>query len=239
MSSTITSNTQGTLSAAQLALLNGTSGSAGSTSSSASSGGLPTGTSIQNEFLTLFTTQLQNQDPMNPMDSSQMTSQLAQISTVSGINQLNSTVSSLMTSNNVAETAQSASLIGHTVLGPGSQFSLTPGTPVQMGVSMTSAADTVKATIKDSFGNVVKSIDLGAQSNGVVSVPWDGLTTSGVSAPAGTYRLEVTASNNGTAVTATPLVQGKVTGVTNSSAGISVDVAGLGTVALGAIAQIN
>ena len=233
MSSAISSSSTGTLSAAQLALLNGTS------SSSSAAGGLPTGTAIQDEFLTLFTTQLKNQDPMNPMDSSQMTSQLAQISTVSGINQLDSTVKSLMSSNNVMETAQSAALIGRTVLGPGSQFAMTPGTPVQLGVSMTSAADTVKATIKDSFGNVVKSFDLGAQSNGVVSVPWDGLTTAGVTAPAGTYRLEVTASSGGTPVTATPLVQGKVTGVTSSSAGISVDVAGLGSVALGAIAQIN
>ncbi len=242
--STISTTPTGTLSAAQLALFNGTSGTSSTSGSSSATGtsgsaSLPTGTSIQNEFLTLFTAQLQNQDPMNPMDSSQMTSQLAQISTVSGINQLNTSVSSLMGSNTVAETAQSASLIGHTVLVPGSTVALTPGTPATLGVSVASAADSVTATIKDSLGNVVRTYSLGAEPAGVANFSWDGKTASGAAAAAGTYTLSVAATNGGSAVGATPLSSGKVTGVGSSSAGVSVDVAGIGSVALATVSQIN
>lgn len=47
---------------------------------------------MQNRFLTLLTTQLKNQDPLNPMDNAEVTSQLAQMSTVQGIEKLNALV---------------------------------------------------------------------------------------------------------------------------------------------------
>ena len=62
----------------------------------------------QTKFLTLLTTQLKNQDPLNPMDNAQMTSQLAQISTVDGIERLNATLASMMSS--TSETQASFSL---------------------------------------------------------------------------------------------------------------------------------
>ena len=66
------------------------------TSASTATSGSASANSMQSQFMTLLVTQLQNQDPTNPMDSTQMTSQLAQISTVSGIQQLNTTLQSLM-----------------------------------------------------------------------------------------------------------------------------------------------
>lgn len=57
------------------------------------------GSDLQNTFMKLLVAQLQNQDPLNPMDNSQMTSQLAQINTVNGIQQLNTTMSSMLTQN--------------------------------------------------------------------------------------------------------------------------------------------
>ena len=50
----------------------------------------------QSRFMKLLVAQMQNQDPLNPMDNAQMTSQIAQLQTVSGINQLNTTVQSLL-----------------------------------------------------------------------------------------------------------------------------------------------
>lgn len=236
--STSTSSSSSTLSPAMLALLNGTSSTSTSSSSSTSSSGT-SAQQIQDEFLTLLTTQLQNQDPTNPMDSSQMTSQLAQISTVSGIQQLDSTMQTMMTSNNALETAQSASLIGHTVLGPSSSFALPSSGGTTLGVSLASSADTVTVNVKDSEGNVVKTFNLGAQSDTVATVKWDGTNSQGAAEPAGTYTISATASLAGKQVTATPLAEGTVTGVTSSSAGISVDVSGIGSVALSSIAQIN
>src|SRR5207302_1350655 len=63
-------------------------------------------------FLTLLVAQLQNQDPLNPMDNAQVTTQLAQISTVSGINQLNDTVAALGASMGMSQYLQAANLVG-------------------------------------------------------------------------------------------------------------------------------
>jgi len=236
--STSATSASSTISPQMLALLNGTSKSS-SAASSASAASPTSAQAIQNEFLTLLTTQLKAQDPLNPMDSSQMTSQLAQISTVSGIQQLDGTMQSMMTSNSALQTAQSASLIGHTILGPGSSFALPASGGTKLGVSLSSPADSVTVNVKDANGNLVKSFNLGPQSNTVATVAWDGTTSQGSAAPAGDYSLSVQATLAGKQVTATPLVQGKVTGVTSSSAGISLDVAGIGSVALGTVAQID
>src|SRR5450830_2047494 len=77
-----------------------------------------------NKFLTLLVTQLQNQDPMNPLDNAQLTSQLAQLSTVTGINNLNSTLDSLKSSYQQAESMQAANIIGHGVLTAGNSINL-------------------------------------------------------------------------------------------------------------------
>ena len=62
--------------------------------SNTSTAGLSTRQSaeLRESFMTLLITQLQNQDPLNPMENSEMTSQLAQINTVSGIEELNATL---------------------------------------------------------------------------------------------------------------------------------------------------
>ena len=63
-------------------------------------------------FLTLLTTQLKNQDPLNPLDNAEVTSQLAQISTVSGIEKLNATLQTLLDGMSVSQTTLTANLVG-------------------------------------------------------------------------------------------------------------------------------
>jgi flagellar basal-body rod modification protein FlgD len=72
----------------------------------------------QDRFLKLLTTQLKNQDPLNPMDNAQMTSQLAQISTVDGIEKLNATLQKMLSSSNEPEAMQASALVGHQVMVP-------------------------------------------------------------------------------------------------------------------------
>src|SRR4051812_19745869 len=78
--------------------------------------GTDTVTADTDKFMTLLVAQLQNQDPMNPMDNAQMTSQLAQLQTVTGINTLNTTLNSLKSSYQSSESMQATNLIGHGVL---------------------------------------------------------------------------------------------------------------------------
>ena len=81
--------------------------------SNTSTAGLSTRQSaeLRESFMTLLITQLQNQDPLNPMENSEMTSQLAQINTVSGIEELNATLNGITQQMDAAQTLQAAGLI--------------------------------------------------------------------------------------------------------------------------------
>ena len=230
----------------QLNQSNSSLGNSGSTSSSQALGsGLPSVTNtsaaaMQNNFMTLLITQLQNQNPMNPMDSSQMTAQLAQISTVSGISQLNQTLTALNTSLSGSQSMAAATgLIGHNVLVPGNTLQLTSGTPATAGVSLPQAVSNLTVTIKNSAGTVLNTLDLGAQPAGVVPITWNGLNKSGAQVPSGAYQIVASATQGSTPVTATPLSSGKVNSVTMGSQGASLDLGTLGSFNLSSVAYIQ
>src|SRR3982751_1840811 len=76
-------------------------------------------------FLKLLVAQMQNQDPLSPMDNAQVTSQMAQINTVSGIEKLNSTVAALSSQFTQLQAIQGVSLVGHDVVVPGNALQIT------------------------------------------------------------------------------------------------------------------
>jgi flagellar basal-body rod modification protein FlgD len=193
--------------------------------------------SIQNSFLTLLVTQLQNQDPLNPMDNSQLTSQLAQISTVNGIQQMNTTMQNLATSFSTGQSLQSASMIGHQVLTSGNSL-IVNGAPVTAGVQLGGAASGVTVQILSATGAVVRTMELGAQQSGIVPFQWDGLTDSGAQAAAGSYTFAVKATSGGQAVNATPLTAGNVSSVTLNGGSVGLNVDGVGNVPLSQIISI-
>src|SRR5881398_2063194 len=95
--------------------------------SSSASSGTDSVAADTDKFMTLLVAQLQNQDPLNPMDNSQMTSQLAQLQTVTDVNKLNTTLESLKSSYQSSEAMQATSLIGHGVLVDGNKVTLASG----------------------------------------------------------------------------------------------------------------
>jgi flagellar basal-body rod modification protein FlgD len=163
---------------------------------------------LQTTFLKLLVTQLQNQDPTNPMDSSQMTSQLAQISTVSGISTLNTSLTSLSAQLNASQQLQAGGLIGQGVLTTGNTLQVEAGTDstgaattfaTPIGAQFPAAVTDATVTISDANGNVVRTLDLGAQAAGVVPIAWDGKDATGTAEPAGNYTFTVTAAGGATA----------------------------------------
>jgi flagellar basal-body rod modification protein FlgD len=190
---------------------------------SANNGTAPTGSSstdLQTTFLKLLTTQLQNQDPTNPADSSQMTSQLAQINTVTGISQLNTTLTSLASQLSAGQSAQASLLIGQSVLVPGSTTTVAGGASSGFGVSLASNASDVTVTIKNSSGQIVNSVDLGAQQAGTVPVAWKPVDSSGNVLADGTYTVSATAtSSSGATSAATTLTGAQVQSVVQQSGG--------------------
>ncbi|SDD23017.1 flagellar basal-body rod modification protein FlgD [Paraburkholderia lycopersici] len=232
-SSTTIGGSTATVSQQLLDTMNGTSSGSSSSTSGTSANDL------QTTFLQLLVAQLQNQDPTNPMDSSQMTSQLAEINTVSGIQQLNTSLSSLSTQLSAGQNAQAALLIGSTVLAAGSSAAVSGGSAPQLGVSLPSAVSDVKLTITNSAGQVVNTLDLGAQSAGTVPVTWNGKDSSGNTVADGTYTISATATTNGQSATATALVASQVQGVVQQADGTaSLSLANGKTVALSGVAAI-
>lgn len=182
----------------------------------------------QERFLTLLVTQLKNQDPMNPMDNAQVTSQIAQLSTVNGINQLNNTLLALAGQLDVSQSMQAATLIGKQVLVPGTKILMGggdgPKVVTPFGADLISPASKVKVNIIDGAGQVVRQIELGPQSPGVLNFTWDGKTDGGVTLPDGAYTMQVSAvGTDGAAVGVNPLSSGKVGSVVNTSQGAMLD----------------
>ena len=222
-SSNTTISGGGTVSQQLLNAVNGTSSSSGSSStSSSSSPNSPT--SLQQTFLQLLVTQLQNQDPTNPMDSSQMTAQLAQINTVTGISQLNTTLSSLASQLSAGQNAQASLLIGQNVLvaapSTGATTTVASGASTGFGVSLSSAVSDVKVTIKNASGAIVNTLDLGAQQAGTVPVSWKPTDASGNTLPDGTYTISAAGtSTTGATASVTTLSGAQVQSVVQQSDG--------------------
>jgi flagellar basal-body rod modification protein FlgD len=208
------------------------------------------GDSVQadtDKFMTLLVTQLQNQDPLNPMDNAQMTSQLAQLQTVTGVNKLNTTLESLKASYQSSESLAATNLIGHGVLVEGTGVQIAKGQAI-MGVELGSPADKVQLVVSDASGKEVATIDLGPQEAGIVPVAWDGVPDpkavdaegKPIALADGKYSFKVVATQGGEAVTdAKSLSFDSVASVTTGGKdGVKLNLPGAGAVAYADIKQV-
>lgn len=193
---------------------------------------------LNDSFMTLLVTQLQNQDPLNPMENAEMTSQLAQINTVSGIQDLNENLEAISGQIDAGKALQAAALIGkgvlvpgdHIIVGEASEDGVVPTTP--FGIELGGPADEVTVTITNKSGEVVRRYtaeDVGALDAGVHSFAWDGMLGDGSKTPApkGSYTVTVEASMAGEPVAVNKLGYAQVFGVTTSDSGPLLDLGGL------------
>lgn len=191
----------------------------------------------KNQFLTLLTTQLRNQDPMNPMENAELTSQLAQLSTVEGIEKLNSMMTQLLESQSSAEGLQAAALVGRGVLVEGKNLTLTDAGAVG-GFELDGPADNVLLSIKDASGIEVASLTLADVEAGSQNYVWDGTTKDGSKAANGLYTVSVTATQADKAVVSRPLQFAAVTSIIRGASGTDLQVGDLGVFKMSEIKQI-
>ncbi|AUG09815.1 flagellar hook assembly protein FlgD [Pseudomonas sp. S09G 359] len=209
-----------TIASSVLSTMNSTSSTTDSSTSAADD--------LQDQFLTLLTTQLQNQDPTDPMDNSEMVTQLAQISTISSIETVTSTLEGISSQISAAETLQASALVGNGVLIDGNTIQVEDGVTTPFGVTLGSDADSVTVTIKDSSGTVVRTLDEGDMSAGTQTISWDGLQDDGSTAADGAYTFSISATTDDVAVASTALKYALVTGVTtDSSNAVALDLGGV------------
>ncbi|WP_284620189.1 flagellar hook assembly protein FlgD [Aquabacterium humicola] len=173
-------------------------------------------------FLKLLVTQMQNQDPLNPMDNAQITTQMAQISTVSGIDELNKSIVSMSAMLMQTQQLQAASLIGKNVLVPGNKLAVDASGNARGAFELAEGADAVTVQVKNANGLVLDTISLGPQDAGRLNFNWK--------APANASGLTFTvnAKAAGVPVTATPLVVDTVRAVYNDGGQLNVELQGAG-----------
>jgi flagellar basal-body rod modification protein FlgD len=163
-------------------------------------------------FLTLLTTQLQNQDPLSPMDSSQFTQQLVQFSQVEQQIDSNKNLESLIALTKTQGTTSAVSYLGKTLTVTDGTAALQNGA-ANWAYSLPSDAASTNLMVTDSNGHAVFTAT-GETSAGLHAFAWDGKTSTGVAAPDGTYKLTVGAqASDGSAITGTVASQGIVSEV--------------------------
>ena len=186
--------------------------SASSSASSAAAASAPT--LGANDFLKLLMAQMQNQDPLQPTDSTQFVTQLAQFSQVQQSVAQSTTLGTISTQLQGMSNSNASDLVGKTVTiqGNGLQWNGTFATSAS--VTLGGPAQHVNVSIKDSQGNVVRTMQLGAEPGGTLPVTWDGKDNSAQAAPVGSYSMNVTATDaNGQSVNVSQAVTGVVSQV--------------------------
>ena len=178
-----------------------------SASSSSSSGNSTEIASNFTQFLTLLTTQLKNQNPLDPMDTNQFTQQLVQFAGVEQQLKSNDRLDSILSASQSASSASATSYIGKTVTADGSASQLSKGS-ASWTLTPARAASKAVISILDSQNNVVatQSTTLTAGSQ---AYTWNGKTSAGLTAPDGNYSIKVSATD---ATGATVAVDTSLTG---------------------------
>lgn len=153
------------------------------------------GSLSRDDFMKLFLTQLQFQDPTKPMESAEMATQMAQFNMVDLLQKNNEAMSKLVSADQARNNLSALSYIGHEVRYKGSLLTLHSGAYRQFQVDASADAASAVAVIKDAKGNVVRTLDLGALTKGTHDLNWDGLTDTGEQSADGVYSVSIKAVN--------------------------------------------
>jgi flagellar basal-body rod modification protein FlgD len=187
-------------------------------------------------FLKLLVTQMQNQDPLNPMDNAQITSQMAQINTVSGIEKLNTTVDGLNGQFSQLQALSGAALVGHDITLAGSQLDVRSEIGVG-GYELSGTADHVTVEILDSNKRVVDVRQLGAQPAGLHGFEWD--ATGLPDGASYSFRITATATAAAIPVPTTSLMRDRVLAVASDGTSLNLETANNGSVAYRDVKAFN
>ncbi len=187
---------------------------------------------VQDRFLKLLVAQLNNQDPMNPLDNAQMTSQIAQLNTVTGIENLNSTVNNVLSQMASMQALQGATMVGHEVLNEGSALQVSDKVG-RAAFDLSANADGVKVQVRTASGTLVDTIDMGALGAGRHAIEWDASKYGGNEA----LQFTVTPTSKNT-VTATALQRSRVESVSNENNVLTLHLAGGQSLAYGNVKAI-
>jgi flagellar basal-body rod modification protein FlgD len=172
----------------------------------------------KDDFLRLLTVQLQNQDPLTPLENTELVAQLAQFSSLEQLENIGSSLQdnldlSIVLTQVLNNTA-AAGLIGKQVVASDNQLVLGEADSAEINFDLDKDSATVRVSIMDQTGAVVKTIEADSLPAGRNGITWDGTDEAGRRAAQGKYTFKVEALDaDGNAIGSTPLVIGEVMGV--------------------------
>jgi flagellar basal-body rod modification protein FlgD len=212
------------------------SGSTTATSSSSSSSADLT--SDFNTFLTLLSVQLQNQNPLDPMDANEFTSQLVQYAEVEQQIETNSNLETISSTLAALSVSTALSYVGSEVTVSGEIAPLSDD-GIDWIYDLEDEADSVTLTIYDQDGNEIWTAD-GDTEEGLHSFTWDGTNSDGEPVDADNYTLEVTAyDSDGNEIDAGIAFTTTVTAVDTSDGDVTLELEGLMRVSVDSIQRIE
>ncbi len=188
------------------------------TSSSSSSTEALNQTLGQEDFLKLMVAQVQNQDPFAPMENGDFIGQMAQFSSVDGINSMNKSLESMAAAFSHGQNLQSASLVGREVVAPTKSAVLSGGKEVEGEIDLPQTVSSLLVEVKDQYGSVVRSMDMGTQAQGTIPFKWDGKNDSGSQMLDGNYYVTASSVVDGETLNFTTSMAVKVNSVSIGSA---------------------
>ena len=194
----------------------------------------------QKDFLTLFTTQLKCQDPLDPVKNEAFVAQLAQFSQLEATTGMSETLKTYVESMSGERMMSSTSMIGKTVSVPDAPALVQTGKPVQGFVTLPTGADGVKLQVFNDKGQQVVTQTLGSQKIGDMPLVWDGKSDTGAQVPDGFYTFRATVVSQGKTTTPSVNILSTVTGVNQQAdKTILLEVAGGKSVKLSDVQRIG
>jgi len=194
----------------------------------------------QKDFLTLFTTQLKCQDPLDPVKNEAFVAQLAQFSQLEATTGMSETLKAYVDSMSGERMMSSTNMIGKTVAVADAPAIMAGDKPAQGFVTLPNGAEGVKLQVYNDQGQVVATQVMGAQKMGDMPWVWDGSDDAGNQVPFGNYFFKATVVSQGKTTTPSVNVLSTVTGVNQTvDKTIMLEVAGGKSVKLADVQRIG
>jgi len=194
----------------------------------------------KNEFMELMIAQLKNQNPLEPQDNGQFISQLAQFSSLKEMQSLSGSVDDVVSQFRSTQALQASAMVGRSVLAPSNMGVLGASGEISGNVEVPATTSGLRVSIENSAGERVRQMDLGTQPAGVAGFDWDGKDGNGNSLPPGPYRIVAEASYPDGQQQLGTMVSANVDSVSLGQGGsVTLNLAGMGSIALSEVQQIN
>jgi flagellar basal-body rod modification protein FlgD len=179
---------------------------------------------IQDNFMRMLITQLQNQNPLNPMDNAQFASQLAQMSQLQGIESMRGSIDSFVKQVQSGRLLEQSNLVGRQVMAASESVQWNGTDAVNFAVNADSTLADAVLRIKSFDGRVLDEIKLGTLGSDMKGLSWDGTDKEGAPLLPGKYLLTVDGiGSDGRASTGNVLTPAQVTSVRRAGNDIEVD----------------